>query len=73
MHPVDEITVPFSLRIEIVAERAVDERENDVSVRQEKLEVKALYQQGQDVLRPDALETESRAVVVDELVFQPFH
>src|SRR5690348_15895109 len=62
MQPLDEAHVELAGRVEVVPEAALDERIDDVGERAEHIEVEALAQEPQAVLRADALEPLGRAI-----------
>src|SRR5580704_10801259 len=71
VHRVDKLTIPRSLCVEMIAESPVDKRFNDIRERNEKLKVKILDQQRQDILRSDTLKPVVRTVVIYVHLFVP--
>src|ERR1700733_8453866 len=64
VHLVDEGAVPSGRRVEVMAERAIDEGVDHISVAEEKAEVEAVEKQGKDILGENTLEAFDRAVPV---------
>jgi hypothetical protein len=64
MHAIDEGAVPFSVRLEIVAERPVDEDVDDIRKADVNKEIEALEQPRHDVLRPHSFKAFTGAIPV---------
>jgi|SRR5262245_43163033 len=68
---IDEGAVPFVLRIEVRAETSIDENVDDISERKEKVEVEAVNEQRQNVLRSNTFEANRGAVPILVQLFEP--
>ena len=74
MHLVDEGTVPFGGRIEVVSEAAIDKWIDYISVGDQKMEMESVVKKREDVLGSDAFESFGGAVpVLIELFVIPEH
>lgn len=69
MDPIDELSVPGCLRVEIGTEAAVDEWVDHVAESQKKMEVEVLTQQRYDALRADAFKAFGGAAGIFEECF----
>lgn len=66
---IDERHIVFTVGVEVVTEAAIDEDVDDISERDKELEIEALHQQRQDVLRANTFEAFRRTVPVLKFFF----